>query len=85
MKPYFKGQQPSECGHFFPDVFLLKAIKKKRYVILIIKCLICGKTTRQKKEFYEVGKDFLQEKNIYNKMRDVETWRRKEIKRMSKI
>jgi hypothetical protein len=22
--PYFKGQQPADCGHFFPDVLRLR-------------------------------------------------------------
>jgi hypothetical protein len=42
--PYFKGQQPSECGHYYPDVLRLQDEKKSdtKYV-RVMDCAYCGR------------------------------------------
>lgn len=41
--PYFEGQMPSECGHYYPDVLRLRDKKKDngKYV-RVMDCAYCG-------------------------------------------
>ena len=46
--PYFKGQIPEQCGHYYPDVILLGEIllaegKKGKEKLRILHCVFCGK------------------------------------------
>jgi hypothetical protein len=42
--PYFTGQQPSSCGHYYPDVLRLWDEKREDGTFLrIIDCSYCGR------------------------------------------
>lgn len=42
--PYFKGQQPSSCGHYYPDVLRLRDEKRKDGTFVrIVDCSHCGR------------------------------------------
>jgi hypothetical protein len=42
--PYFTGQQPSLCGHYYPDVLRLRDEKKEDGTFVrIIDCRYCGR------------------------------------------
>jgi hypothetical protein len=41
--PYFKGQIPSDCGHYDPDVLRLRDEKRKGSTyVRVIHCAHCG-------------------------------------------
>lgn len=43
--PYFEGQVPSSCGHYYPDVLRLRDEKKKDGTyVRVIHCTHCGLT-----------------------------------------
>ncbi len=42
--PYFPGQQPSSCGHYYPDVLRLRDEKRPGgKFIRILDCQFCGR------------------------------------------
>jgi len=42
--PYFTGQQPSSCGHYYPDVLRLRDEKRADGTLVrIVDCKYCGK------------------------------------------
>ena len=42
--PYFTGQQPSSCGHYYPDVLRLRDEKRENGTFVrIIDCSYCGR------------------------------------------
>ncbi len=42
--PYFKGQQPSQCGHYYPDVLRLRDEKREDGTFVrITDCSHCGR------------------------------------------
>jgi hypothetical protein len=42
--PYFTGQQPSSCGHYYPDVLRLRDEKREDGTFVrIIDCRYCGR------------------------------------------
>jgi len=42
--PYFPGQQPSPCGHYYPDVLRLRDEKKPDGTFVrIVDCSYCGR------------------------------------------
>ena len=42
--PYFKGQRPSSCGHYYPDVLRLRDEKRADGTFVrIIDCSYCGR------------------------------------------
>jgi hypothetical protein len=42
--PYFSGQKPSSCGHFYPDVLRLRDEKRADgSYVRIVDCTVCGK------------------------------------------
>ena len=46
--PYFPGQQPSPCGHYYPDVLRLRDEKRSDGTFVrIIDCTYCGRYERQ--------------------------------------
>ena len=46
--PYFPGQQPSSCGHYYPDVLRLRDEKRSDGTFVrIIDCTYCGRYERQ--------------------------------------
>ena len=46
--PYFSGQQPSSCGHYYPDVLRLRDEKRSDGTFVrIIDCTYCGRYERQ--------------------------------------
>ena len=87
--PYFEGQIPSECGHYYPDVLRLRDEKKDdgKYV-RVMDCAFCGQ--------YEIGLDLeslnplmaqkLREKryDIGTRERDVAGKRKSEKRRLWK-
>ena len=42
MKPYFNNQEPNECGHYHPDVLLVKDFKKDGEYFRTLNCKYCG-------------------------------------------
>jgi len=41
--PYFPGQQPVECGHYYPDVLRLRDEKRPNGTFVrVIHCQYCG-------------------------------------------
>lgn len=45
--PYFKGQRPSECGHYYPDVQRLRDERRKDgSLVRLIQCRWCGRSER---------------------------------------
>ncbi len=45
--PYFIGQEPDECGHYYPDILSIGNIKRGDDIIRIIDCKYCGRTERK--------------------------------------
>ena len=42
--PYFEGQQPSQCGHYYPDVLRLRDEKREDGTFVrIVDCSHCGR------------------------------------------
>lgn len=41
--PYFHGQEPCECGHYFTDVLRIKDVRRKGRWYRILDCMFCGK------------------------------------------
>ncbi len=42
--PYFSGQQPSSCGHYYPDVLRLRDEKRQDGTFVrIVDCNYCGR------------------------------------------
>ncbi len=42
--PYFSGQQPSPCGHYYPDVLRLRDEKRQNGAFVrILDCSYCGR------------------------------------------
>jgi len=42
--PYFSGQEPSPCGHYYPDVLRLRDEKRKDgSLVRIMDCSYCGR------------------------------------------
>lgn len=42
--PYFSGQQPSPCGHYYPDVLRLRDEKRQGGAFVrILDCSYCGR------------------------------------------
>ncbi len=42
--PYFKGQQPGKCGHYYPDVLRLRDEKRAEGTFVrIMDCRFCGR------------------------------------------
>lgn len=42
--PYFQGQKPSECGHYYPDVLRLRDEKRPDGTFVrIVDCSVCGR------------------------------------------
>ena len=42
--PYFPGQQPSSCGHYYPDVLRLRDEKRDDGTLVrIMDCSYCGR------------------------------------------
>lgn len=42
--PYFSGQQPSSCGHYYPDVLRLRDEKRQDGTFVrIMDCSYCGR------------------------------------------
>lgn len=39
--PYFKGQKPSVCGHYFPDILRIRDDKERK--MRILDCKYYGK------------------------------------------
>lgn len=42
MGPYFKGQQASPCGHYYPDVVRIKDWTRGRISRRLLNCICCG-------------------------------------------
>lgn len=40
--PYFKGQTPAHCGHYYPDVVLLGDKIARAERIRVLHCVFCG-------------------------------------------
>jgi hypothetical protein len=46
--PYFPGQQPSSCGHYYPDVLRVRDEKTSNGTFVrIIDCVYCGRRERE--------------------------------------
>lgn len=46
--PYFPGQLPSDCGHYYPDVLRARDEKRaKGKFVRIIDCVYCGRLERK--------------------------------------
>ena len=46
--PYFPGQQPAPCGHYYPDVLRLRDEKRSDGTFVrIIDCAYCGRSELQ--------------------------------------
>ena len=46
--PYFPGQQPSSCGHYYPDVLRLRDEKRDDGTLVrIMDCSYCGRDELQ--------------------------------------
>jgi hypothetical protein len=46
--PYFPGQQPSSCGHYYPDVLRLRDEKRDDGTFVrIVDCSYCGRYESQ--------------------------------------
>ena len=46
--PYFPGQQPAPCGHYYPDVLRLRDEKRSDGTFVrIIDCTYCGRSELQ--------------------------------------
>ena len=46
--PYFPGQQPAPCGHYYPDVLRLRDEKRSDGTFVrIIDCTYCGRSEQQ--------------------------------------
>ena len=43
--PYYEGQRPQECGHYFPDVLRFLDIKREKVYYRVLGCVHCGRYT----------------------------------------
>ena len=41
-QPYFKGQEPAQCGHFYPDVLRKEDTCKDGNWVRVFNCVFCG-------------------------------------------
>ena len=61
--PYFAGQQPAGCGHYYPDVLRLRDEKRPDDTFVrIIDCRYCGQYERQLDE-QTLDKEFVRQLN----------------------
>jgi hypothetical protein len=89
--PYFPGQLPSECGHYYPDVIRLRDEKRTNgQYVRIIDCVYCGRSEeildprslapgilrRLKREGIDHGGD---------RREDLAAFRRREIAKLTSI
>lgn len=40
-KPYFEGQHPAQCGHYYPDVLRVRDEKRNGEFFRVLDCSIC--------------------------------------------
>jgi hypothetical protein len=88
--PYFSGQKPSSCGHYYPDVLRLRDERKEDGTFVrIIDCSHCGR--------YELPLDpRVLDRKLVRKLRrkgfdvgtkeeEISEVRKKELKRLRQI
>ncbi len=46
-EPYFKGQEPALCGHYYPDVVRLVDLQKNGKFMRVFDCVHCGLYERE--------------------------------------
>lgn len=46
--PYFEGQKPAECGHYYPDVLRIRdEMRTDTKYVRITDCAYCGQSERE--------------------------------------
>ena len=46
--PYFEGQRPAECGHYYPDVLRVRdEMRTDTKFVRISDCAYCGRSERE--------------------------------------
>jgi hypothetical protein len=86
--PYFKGQQPSSCGHYYPDVLRLRDEKREDGTFVrIVDCRYCGRREFQL-DARALDKALVRKLNkkgfdVGTREEEVSIVREKELKRLS--
>jgi hypothetical protein len=86
--PYFPGQVPSTCGHYYPDVLRLRDEKRQDgSFVRVVDCRYCGRLEYSLDE-HTVGEGFmrqLNEKGVDVGVREEELAevRKRELERLS--
>ncbi len=85
--PYFPGQHPSPCGHYYPDVLRLRDEKRDDGTIVrVINCTYCG-TFEEELDSHILHRDIVRKLDregviVGIKEEDVASTRRKAFKRL---
>lgn len=77
-KPYFKGQSVNECGHYHPDVLMVRDVIRGSKVIRVLYCKFCGVSSEEHK-LKDFHPDVLREALLFDKVNSRE---KKRLKRL---
>ena len=85
--PYFPGQQPSSCGHYYPDVLRLRDEKRDdRTLVRIMDCSYCGRYELQL-DPRELARELVRELNrkgfdVGTREEEISEVRKRELERL---